>query len=56
MLPDDPIESATGPADMFRAAEGRWGSREIEIVDVALTGSEGERAHVFHTGEPCPCA
>jgi hypothetical protein len=36
---------------MFRAAEGRWGSREIEITDVALTGADGERAHVFHSGE-----
>ena len=26
---------ATGPADMFRATEGRWGSREVEIVDVS---------------------
>src|ERR1700752_353848 len=52
VLPDNPIESATGPADMFRATEGRWGSREIEIVDVSLTGADGERAHVFHSGEP----
>ena len=52
VLPDNPIESATGPADMFRATEGRWGSREIEIVDVSLTGTDGERAHVFHSGEP----
>ena len=37
---------------MFRATEGRWGSREIEIVDVSLTGPDGERAHVFHSGEP----
>ncbi len=51
VLPDNPIESATGPSDMFRATEGRWGSREIEIVDVSLTGSDGERAHVFHSGE-----
>jgi energy-coupling factor transporter ATP-binding protein EcfA2 len=51
VLPDNPIESATGPADMFRAAEGRWGSREIEIVDVSLTGADGARAHVFHSGE-----
>jgi ABC-type polysaccharide/polyol phosphate transport system ATPase subunit len=51
VLPDNPIESATGPADMFRAAEGRWGSREIEITDVALFGSDGERGHVFHSGE-----
>jgi ABC-type polysaccharide/polyol phosphate transport system ATPase subunit len=52
VLPDNPMESATGPADMFRATEGRWGSREIEIVDVALMGRDGERAHVFHSGEP----
>jgi ABC-type polysaccharide/polyol phosphate transport system ATPase subunit len=51
VLPDNPIESATGPADMFRAAEGRWGSREIEITDVVLLGPEGERSHVFHSGE-----
>jgi len=52
VLPDNPIETATGPADMFRATEGRWGSREIEIVDVSLTGPDGERGHVFHSGEP----
>jgi ABC-type polysaccharide/polyol phosphate transport system ATPase subunit len=52
VLPDNPIETATGPADMFRATEGRWGSREIEITDVALVGPDGERAHVFHSGEP----
>ncbi len=51
VLPDHPIETATGPADMFRATEGRWGSREIEITDVALIGPDGERAHVFHSGE-----
>jgi ABC-type polysaccharide/polyol phosphate transport system ATPase subunit len=51
VLPDHPIETATGPADMFRATEGRWGSREIEITDVALVGSDGERAHVFHSGD-----
>jgi ABC-type polysaccharide/polyol phosphate transport system ATPase subunit len=51
VLPDSPIEAAAGPADMFRATEGRWGSREIEIVEVALIGPDGERAHVFHSGE-----
>ncbi|HET7219752.1 MAG TPA: ABC transporter ATP-binding protein [Vicinamibacterales bacterium] len=50
VLPDNPIETVTGPADMFRATEGRWGSREIEITDVALVGPDGERAHVFHSG------
>ena len=52
VLPDHPIETAEGPADMFRATEGRWGSREIEITDVKLTGSDGEAGHVFHTGQP----
>jgi ABC-type polysaccharide/polyol phosphate transport system ATPase subunit len=51
VLPDSPLETAAGPADMFRATEGRWGSREIEITDVALLGPDGERAHVFHSGD-----
>src|SRR5438874_11985179 len=50
VLPDNPVETATGPADMFRATEGRWGSREVEITDVALVGESGEPAHMFHTG------
>jgi ABC-type polysaccharide/polyol phosphate transport system ATPase subunit len=50
VLPDHPIETAEGPADMFRATEGRWGSREIEITDVSLSGANGERSHVFHSG------
>ena len=37
--------------DMFQAAEGRWGSREIEIVSVALRGPGGEPSFVFHTGD-----
>jgi ABC-type polysaccharide/polyol phosphate transport system ATPase subunit len=52
VLPDNPVETATGPADMFRATEGRWGSREVEITDVALVSGHGETGHVFHSGEP----
>jgi len=52
VLPDTPMETATGPADMFRATEGRWGSREIEITDVALLGPDGQPAHIFQSGEP----
>jgi ABC-type polysaccharide/polyol phosphate transport system ATPase subunit len=52
VLPDTPIETAEGPADMFRATEGRWGSREIEITDVQLCAPDGEPGHVFHSGEP----
>jgi len=52
VLPDHPVEAAEGPGDMFRAAEGRWGSREVEITGVALVARDGERGHVFHSGDP----
>jgi ABC-type polysaccharide/polyol phosphate transport system ATPase subunit len=39
------------PADMARAVEGRWGSREIEITSVTVTGASGEPAHIFQSGE-----
>jgi Wzt C-terminal domain len=51
VLPDHPVESGSAPANMFLAAEGRWGSREVEITDVMLSTSDGERAHVFHSGD-----
>src|SRR5713226_3836696 len=51
VLPDNPVETATGPADMFRATEGRWGSREVEITEVTLIGPDGASGHVFHSGE-----
>jgi ABC-type polysaccharide/polyol phosphate transport system ATPase subunit len=50
VLPDTPLETASAPVDMFRATEGRWGSREIEITAVELIGPEGS-AHIFHTGD-----
>ncbi len=52
VLPDHPLETAAGPVDMFRATEGRWGSREIEITDVQLCGPDNQPGHVFHSGEP----
>jgi hypothetical protein len=51
VLPDTPLETATGPADMFRATEGRWGSREVEITEVTLIGADGQAGHVFHSGD-----
>ncbi|HEU4936949.1 MAG TPA: ABC transporter ATP-binding protein [Vicinamibacterales bacterium] len=51
VLPDHPVETAEGPADMFRATEGRWGSREIEITEVQLVGPDDQPGHVFHSGE-----
>jgi ABC-type polysaccharide/polyol phosphate transport system ATPase subunit len=52
VLPDHPVETAEGPSDMFRATEGRWGSREIEITDVQLAGPDGAAGHVFQSGQP----
>jgi ABC-type polysaccharide/polyol phosphate transport system ATPase subunit len=51
VLPDNPIETATAPGDMFQASEGRWGSREVEITGVTLAGSDGT-GHVFRSGDP----
>ena len=51
VLPDHPVEIAAAPADMFRATEGRWGSREVEITDVMFSSGDGERGHVFHSGD-----
>jgi len=42
---------ATEPTDMFRAAEGRWGSREVEITSVEMIGASGQPAHLFQSGE-----
>jgi ABC-type polysaccharide/polyol phosphate transport system ATPase subunit len=51
VLPDNPVETASAEGDMFRAAEGRWGSREVEITQVDFCGPDGEPGHVFHSGE-----
>ena len=39
------------PEDMFRAREGRWGSREVQILEVALKDQHGQVSHVFQSGE-----
>ena len=36
---------------MFRAVEGRWGSREVEISEVTLAGEDGRPGHIFQSGE-----
>jgi hypothetical protein len=41
----------TEPPDMFKAAEGRWGSREVEITAVEMIGASGQPAHLFQSGE-----
>ena len=52
----DGQEAPTGhPADptsnMFEATEGRWGSRDVEITDVAFLDREGQASFVFHSGD-----
>jgi ABC-type polysaccharide/polyol phosphate transport system ATPase subunit len=39
------------PGNMFQANEGRWGSREIEIIEVTLVDGGGQPSFVFHTGD-----
>src|SRR5947207_4732784 len=50
--PPAAAERPADPAsDMFRATEGRWGSREVEIREVALLDGSGQPAFVFHSGD-----
>ncbi len=47
-----PPEEPTGPKDGFKSEEGRWGTREIEITKVSLSGPDHEAGHVFQSGDP----
>jgi ABC-type polysaccharide/polyol phosphate transport system ATPase subunit len=38
--------------NMFEATEGRWGARDVEIVEVALLDRDGKPGFVFHSGDP----
>jgi ABC-type polysaccharide/polyol phosphate transport system ATPase subunit len=53
---EEAAPAAEQPADptsnMFEATEGRWGSREVEITDVAFVDASGQPSFVFHSGEP----
>jgi ABC-type polysaccharide/polyol phosphate transport system ATPase subunit len=44
--------SADDLTDMFRATEGRWGSREAEILQVTLRDRGGQSSFVYHSGDP----
>jgi len=44
-------EEPQGPKDGFKSDEGRWGTREIEITNVAISGPDGEAGHVFQSGD-----
>ena len=42
----------TEPQDLSKAVEGRWGSRDVEIVAVDFVGASGQAGHVFPSGAP----
>ncbi len=45
-------EAAADPSgNMFQATEGRWGSREAEILRVAFLDKDQQPSFVFHTGD-----
>lgn len=44
-------EEPQGPKDGFKSDEGRWGTREIEITSVSISGPDGEAGHVFQSGD-----
>jgi ABC-type polysaccharide/polyol phosphate transport system ATPase subunit len=46
-----PASEGDTPTDMFQAAEGRWGSREVEIAGVEFLDAEGQVTHIFQSGE-----
>jgi ABC-type polysaccharide/polyol phosphate transport system ATPase subunit len=48
----DPTVAPDAIQDMFRATEGRWGGREVEILQVDLVDKSGDASFVFHSGEP----
>src|SRR5215471_16735186 len=47
-----PQDPTAPPADMFQAAEGRWGSRAAEITSVTFLDASGQPSQVVQTGEP----
>ena len=48
----DPVAATSAPDDMFRASEGRWGSREVEITNIAILGADNQPSHMFQSGDP----
>lgn len=47
---DQPVVTDRPPADMFQAAQGRWGDGPVRIDRVALE-RDGVGAHVFQSGD-----
>jgi ABC-type polysaccharide/polyol phosphate transport system ATPase subunit len=43
--------ASSADVDLSKASEGRWGSRDVEILAVDLRGPTGASAHVFDSGD-----
>ena len=55
VTPADPAvdpSAESAPPDLFKAVEGRWGSREVEIDSVAFVGASGQPSYVLASGGP----
>ncbi len=50
-VPGKPGPAGEAPPNMFMATEGRWGSREVEIVAVRILGVDGAPRQVYQSGE-----
>ncbi len=50
--PQGTAEDHSGYKDGFKSDEGRWGTREIEITNVTISGPTHEAGHVFQSGDP----
>jgi ABC-type polysaccharide/polyol phosphate transport system ATPase subunit len=46
------LASADERGDVSNTLEGRWGSREVEIVSVTLLGAGGEPVQLVRSGDP----
>jgi ABC-type glutathione transport system ATPase component len=49
--PPGPAAAASEAADTSKAAEGRWGSGPVQIVDVAILNRDGQPTHVCQSGD-----
>jgi ABC-type polysaccharide/polyol phosphate transport system ATPase subunit len=47
----EPVAATDAADNMFQATEGRWGSREVEIIQVAFLDNDQQPSFVFHTGD-----
>ena len=50
--PSQVAETVEDEESPSQREKGRWGTREVEIAEAALLGSDGQPRHVFDTGEP----